>query len=461
MLKVDIEGAELEVLRHYKHLAGCSAVMVEVHLSTAEREEIARILTRCGAWCSTTRRRRCLAAPAGVQRWLSPAKMAEVKPPGPSKPHLFLTVLGWKCGPFHVQSREYLALRCAELGVTLTVHADMTSGVDRARNISIELARRECPDFTHFMFIDSDIAFQADDILEMMQTGYDVVGGAYPKKGVNWASVAKAVRAGVPDNELASHANDFVGNASADQQGNGSRNPATGSRFMEVEELGTGFLMLTRDCIERYIEHWKDEIAYVTDYPPQGLVHHMVFSCERDPACELEQAKRAAAALGGEGLQRMVMPHLLDIAAERYRRRALGLEGWPTGPLPDRRLQLLPPLEDDGRQGHARAGRAAGASGALPVRRAPGASVQRGGAMSPWWWELPVITEALWGGPAGASAQGAMVIAMRKHLRAVGPSTAIPATQATGQRIELGATDKVGGRAPASTCASGRTVWCT
>ena len=212
-------------------------------------------------------------------------------------------MLGWKLGPFHAQSREQLVLRCAEVGVTLTVHADMTSGVDRARNISIELARRECQDFTHFMFIDSDIAFRADDILAMMATGYDVVGGAYPKKGVNWKSVAKAVRDGVPDGELSVYANDFVGNASPGP-GVGAVNRETGARYMEIEELGTGFLMLTRGCIERYIEHWRDEIAYITDYPPQGVVHHMVFSCERDPACQQMAIERGGVrARRGHGLR--------------------------------------------------------------------------------------------------------------------------------------------------------------
>lgn len=207
-----------------------------------------------------------------------------------SRPHLFLAVLGWKLSPFHAQSREALVLACAQQGVDLTIHPDMTSGVDRARNISVELARTT--DCTHFMFIDSDLAFDPGDVLAMMRSGFDVVGGSYPKKGINWKAVVEAVKAGKTAEELPEYANDFVGNAASSQVA-GQVDPESGARYLEVEELGTGFLMLTRGAIERYIAHWRDEIAYVTDYEPRGAVHHMVFACERDPACELEKAKRA------------------------------------------------------------------------------------------------------------------------------------------------------------------------
>ena len=285
VLKMDVEGAELGILREYKHLATCQAVLLEVHY-TAEREEIARILTAAGL---VLYHEKAPGAGCWIQRWLSPSQMAKVGAAPERAPHLFISILGWKRSPFNAQSMERLVLGCAQLGITLTEDANQVSGVDRARNISIAKALNT--DFTHFMFIDSDVSFSAEDIIGMMRSGYDVVGGAYPKKGINWKAVEDAVKRGVPHDQLATYATDFVGNAAPGVM-SGQFNRETGARFVELEELGTGFLMLTRSCIERYIEHWRDEIAYVTDYEPRGVVHHMVFNCERDPACELEQAKR-------------------------------------------------------------------------------------------------------------------------------------------------------------------------
>lgn len=245
------------------------------------------------------------------------------------RPHLFLAVLGWKLSPFHAQSREALVLACAQQGVDLTIHPDMTSGVDRARNISIELARTT--DCTHFMFIDSDLAFDPADVLAMLGTGFDVVGGAYPKKHINWKAVIAAVKAGKTAEELPEYANDFVGNTSGARDLAGSVDPTSGARYLEVEELGTGFLMLRRGAIERYIEEWQDEIAYLTDYAPRGVVHHMVFACERDPAAPLMAGIRgllAEAVKYGEAVKAgNALPwELADAALEYQQTRATSRE---------------------------------------------------------------------------------------------------------------------------------------
>lgn len=50
ILKVDIEGAELAVLRTYPHLAECQQVMLEYH-KHAEKWELGTILTQAGLVC--------------------------------------------------------------------------------------------------------------------------------------------------------------------------------------------------------------------------------------------------------------------------------------------------------------------------------------------------------------------------------------------------------------------------
>lgn len=207
------------------------------------------------------------------------------------RPHIFLAVLGWKLAPYHAQSRERLVLRCVEEGIALTIRPEMGAGIDRGRNISIATMRRSAPDCTHFLFIDSDLAFDPDDIFDMMRTGLDVVGGAYPKKRIDWEAVVDAVHGGVDTRELPKHAGDFVVNAQVGKLR--AMVDGKGHRYAEVEELGTGFLLLRREAIERYIEHYRTEIAYTTDYDPKEVEHHMVFAAQRDPGCELELAKQA------------------------------------------------------------------------------------------------------------------------------------------------------------------------
>jgi hypothetical protein len=63
---------------------------------------------------------------------------------------------------------------------------------------------------THLMWIDADIGFKAMDIITMLIADKDVVCGAYPKKEIDWARVARAVEAGVPPDELSDHAGSFA-----------------------------------------------------------------------------------------------------------------------------------------------------------------------------------------------------------------------------------------------------------
>ena len=63
---------------------------------------------------------------------------------------------------------------------------------------------------THLMWIDSDIGFNAMDIVSMLIADKDIVCGIYPKKEIDWARVAQAVKDGVPPEELSNHAGSFA-----------------------------------------------------------------------------------------------------------------------------------------------------------------------------------------------------------------------------------------------------------
>ena len=55
--------------------------------------------------------------------------------------------------------------------------------VTRARN-NLMAKMMTNPSATHFMFIDADIRFQPESILQMMACDKDVIGGLYPKKAL-------------------------------------------------------------------------------------------------------------------------------------------------------------------------------------------------------------------------------------------------------------------------------------
>jgi hypothetical protein len=64
--------------------------------------------------------------------------------------------------------------------------------IPRARNISFEKFRQS--DCTHLLFIDSDIKFPTEAILDLLEFDKDVVGCAYPKKNVLFDKLLNSIQ---------------------------------------------------------------------------------------------------------------------------------------------------------------------------------------------------------------------------------------------------------------------------
>lgn len=88
---------------------------------------------------------------------------------------------------------------------------------------------------THFMFIDADIRFQPESILQMIMTEKDVIGGLYPKKALPIQYVINA------------------------QPGTKIENGV-----FKVDTMGTGFMMFKRHVYEKLIAAYP-ETKYVDD----------------------------------------------------------------------------------------------------------------------------------------------------------------------------------------------------
>ena len=196
--------------------------------------------------------------------------------------HLVLAVPGWKLSPLHAASREQLIVLCLQRGVNLTIMPEFSSGIDLARNITVAKFRQledPRPDDVLAM-VDSDLAFDPASVfavLDALAQGLEVVGALYPKKVVDYAGAARASKAGVPDAELKFHAGALVGGAAA-----GSRRGHTSAdgkhRFVSADKLGTGFLFMRRDALEKFIAFHVKRVEHHSHWEPKGPQHLVFFS---------------------------------------------------------------------------------------------------------------------------------------------------------------------------------------
>lgn len=177
-----------------------------------------------------------------------------------------LPCYGGQCAAIFSRSLTDLSALCASYGIELKLFYLMNESlIQRARNyVSDEFLRSGA---THLMFIDSDIGFNAQDVIAMLamssdESEYDVLCGPYPKKCISWEKIKIAVDKGFADNNpnnLDNFVGDFVFNPLGGVQSIPIAEPA------EVLESGTGFMLIKRKVFEKFMEAFP-EMAYRPDH---------------------------------------------------------------------------------------------------------------------------------------------------------------------------------------------------
>lgn len=134
--------------------------------------------------------------------------------------------------------------------------------ITRARNYLVdEFLRSDC---THLLFIDSDIHYNPQDVIALLALDKDVIGGPYPKKSINWGSIAEAARnhPDMPPHELESLVGEYVFNVVKGTSQFSVTEP------LEVLEIGTGYMLIKREVFEKMNEAYPN-IRYLPDHVGQ------------------------------------------------------------------------------------------------------------------------------------------------------------------------------------------------
>jgi len=136
--------------------------------------------------------------------------------------------------------------------------------ITRARNYCVDEFLRS--DYTHLMFIDSDIGFDPNDVLSLAilaeEGNRDIVCGPYPKKTIAWEKIKQAVEKGFANENpsvLENFGGDFVFNPLSEDKELRLDEP------IPVLEGGTGFMMITRNALKKFDETYP-ELRYYPDH---------------------------------------------------------------------------------------------------------------------------------------------------------------------------------------------------
>lgn len=135
--------------------------------------------------------------------------------------------------------------------------------ITRARNYLVDEFLRS--EFTHLLFIDSDIHYNPQDVIAMLALDKDVIGGPYPKKSINWGNVAQAARnhPEMEPKELENLVGEYVFNVVKGTTQFSVTDP------LEVLEIGTGYMLIKRHVFDKMREAYPN-IHYKPDHVGQA-----------------------------------------------------------------------------------------------------------------------------------------------------------------------------------------------
>ena len=123
-------------------------------------------------------------------------------------------------------------------------HIIHTSLITKARNESISNFMNNTK-LDYFLFIDADIGFNALDVIKLMNYDKPLIAGTYPKKHLRWEEIQKCFYNDIPESskELLQKTSEYTIYE--------KENTITHDGLLEVNRVGTGFMMIKRDLIKK------------------------------------------------------------------------------------------------------------------------------------------------------------------------------------------------------------------
>ena len=135
--------------------------------------------------------------------------------------------------------------------------------ITRGRNTLVaqfmDMCNKHPNDYTHMMFIDSDIAFPPQAIARMIAYDKDIVGGVYPRKSIAWDTLLENVKKG-DFKQIQQKALGYNINFSHPQSIQMEKG------FVEVLDTATGFMLIKKQVFYKlqkaypYLKYTSDQI---------------------------------------------------------------------------------------------------------------------------------------------------------------------------------------------------------
>ncbi len=140
-----------------------------------------------------------------------------------------------------------------ELGIQVEFINIDSAEITIARNTMATYAWRK-ETITHLLFVDDDMTFEPDAVIDLLRHNQPLIGCIYPKRVVSMERIWEAGKAGLSLNEALTEGSEFVT----------PRLPSSGQLevregVIEVEGLGMGVTLIRREVLTTLVDQGKVE----------------------------------------------------------------------------------------------------------------------------------------------------------------------------------------------------------
>jgi hypothetical protein len=170
-----------------------------------------------------------------------------------SLPSIFVaTPVHSECSIHYTQSLLTFQQKCMVKGILVSFSLLKSSLVTQGRNLCVNAFMEESKNhnYSHMLFIDSDIDFSFETIMKLVAADKDIIAAPYPLKTLDWEKIARRIKTrNIQDGETMSKQG-FVWPIKIE----GANQISVTGGVAEVSHAPTGCMLIKRQVFEKMIK---------------------------------------------------------------------------------------------------------------------------------------------------------------------------------------------------------------
>ena len=189
-----------------------------------------------------------------------------------------------ECSIHYTQSLLKLQQECIMRGIMVSFSLLKSSLVTQGRNLCVSNFMESKDSYTHFLFIDSDIDFNAETIFKMIAADKEVIAAPYPLKSIDWGKIYNRTkdRMDMMDPNMMSKMG-YTWPIKLDNQDKISVNQG----IMEVSHAPTGCMLIKRQVFEKMIQAYPqlkiDQATIINGVEDKKPYYYNFFDTYHEP----------------------------------------------------------------------------------------------------------------------------------------------------------------------------------